>query len=451
MVERMKYSSAHHDGYGVTSLAAEVNACGPFIHEFYSLDEAVLTHEGPMGGRSAFLWEKASAFIEAVAESRGCAREELSVLEIGASDGWLLNLLWHRLGMRDLTGLEPRGHSIERGRQARKLLGIADGVTHFAGDPSDWPAGLAGRKWDVVLCFGVIHHLSDIQGFLNEVGLRTRYGALFETLTLDDALVSDALTEALEPKDIIYGRGGVARQVSLLGVKLESNILWGSTVRTGPVMVPAVRALTWMMEGAGLDIVQIGRGFEGQVDPRHPLASSHRQHFHSSVITTRVTDAGQDDTERLDRQAREILLAQEVSNCLTPLSEPTLDQLSAAVGAQTGAYGQAVGVLIAEITAGITTEQADIVRAIVHAPETKLAFEWAKFRASTGNRSSATQLLHQIVDNPCDDWRSCYRAFYLLSLLEPDARAEWQRLCLFANPEFPLTELPQSYGEAFPI
>ena len=429
------------------SLTAQVNACGPFIHEFYRVGNDEFNHEGPVGGRSAFLWNKAAAFIDTVAQSRGCAREELSVLEIGASDGWLLNLLWHRYGMRDLTGLEPRGHSIERGRQARTLLGIGDGVAHFTGDPGDWPEDLAGRMWDVVICFGVIHHLSDIQGFLNDIASRTRYGALFETLTLNDDLVTKDLTDALEPKDIIYGRGGVARQVSLCGVKVESNILWGSTVNTGIVMVPAVRALTWMTESAGFEIVDVEGGFETKLDTDHPLANSHRQHFHSSVITTRIPERGAG--AGLDRQAREILLSQEMASCLKTLPKSTLDRLSGIVESQTGAYAETLAEAVAEITEGLAADQAEAVRALVHVPETKLAFEWGKFHASNGDRDAAAQALHQIVDNPCDDWRSCYRSFYLLSLLEPETSAEWQRLCLFANPEFPLQELPGSFSEAF--
>lgn len=432
----------------MVSLTAQVNACGPFIHEFYTVGDDEFNHEGPVGGRSAFLWDKAAAFIDAVAQSRGCAREELSVLEVGASDGWLLNLLWRRYGMRDLTGLEPRGHSIERGRRARALLGIEDGVAHFAGDPGNWPDELTGRMWDVVICFGVIHHLPDIQGFLHNIASRTRYGALFETLTLDDDLITNDLTEALEPKDIIYGRGGVARQVSLCGVKLESNILWGSTVNTGVVMVPAIRALTWMTESAGFEILGMEGGFESQLDSDHPLASSHRKHFHSSVIATRIPDRTASDN--LDRQARDILLAQETASCLKPLPKSTLDRLTAIIETRTGAYADSLAAAVAEITDGLPTDQADIVRALVHVPETKLAFEWGKFHASTGNRDVAAQALHQIVDNPCDDWRSCYRSFYLLSLLEPETHSEWQRLCLFANPEFPLHELPGSYNEAFP-
>lgn len=431
----------------MVSLTAQVNACGPFIHEFYTVGNDEFNHEGPVGGRSAFLWEKAASFIDSVAQSRGCAREELSVLEVGASDGWLLNLLWHRYGMRDLTGLEPRGHSIARGREARALLGIDDGVAHFTGDPGNWPEALSSRTWDVVICFGVIHHLSDVQGFLNNIASRTRYGALFETLTLNDDLVTDDLTDALEPKDIIYGRGGVARQVSLCGVKLESNILWGSTVNTGIVMVPAVRALTWMTESAGFEIVGMEGGFETQLDTSHPLASSHRKHFHSSVISTRIPD--RTPTDDLDRQAREILLSQEIASCLKPLPKSTLDRLSGIIESQAGAYAETLAKAVGEITEGLTADQADIVRALVHVPETKLAFEWAKFHASMGDRDAAAQSLHRIVDNPCDDWRSCYRSFYLLSLLEPDARAEWQRLCLFANPEFPLQELPGSYSKAF--
>ncbi len=441
--------SADEGSLNAVSIAAEVNACGPFVHEFYALSGDVLTHEGPLRGRSTFLYESALAFIDAVAELRGCARERVSVLEVGASDGWLLNLLWRHHGMRDLTGLEPRHHSIERGRRARELLGISDGVTHVVGDPSEWPASLTDQMWDVVLCFGVIHHLSDIQGFLNGIASRTLHGALFETLTLDDALVTEALIDALEPKDIIYGRGGVTREVSLCGVKLESDILWGSTVRTGPVMVPAIRALTWMLETAGLGVVKFGPGFEGRTDHGHPLASSHRQHFHSTVIASRVSDRSADAGE-LGRRARKVLLTQEVSHCLSPLPRSILDRLSVIIAARKGEYGEALVSALAEIAGDLPPEQAEIVRAIVHAPETKLTFEWAKFHASNRERDAAVQLLHQIVDATCDDWRTCYRAFYLLSLAQPDARADWRRLCQFANPQFPLDDLPGSYAEAFP-
>ena len=144
-----------------------INSCGPFPHGHYAVDGTSLSHEGPLKGRADLLVATAIVQLEELCRETGLAREDVSILDVGAYDGWIANRLWHA-GYRNITALEPREQNVSRGIRLRELLGIGDGVNHLVGDLSSVPEP-TGAPFDVVMSFGVIHHLNDIVGFLRSV------------------------------------------------------------------------------------------------------------------------------------------------------------------------------------------------------------------------------------------------------------------------------------------
>ena len=82
-----------------------------------------------------------------------------------------------------------------------------------------------------------------------------------------------------------------------------------------------------------------------------------------------------------------------------------------------------------------------MIASLVYAPETRLAFEEAKASISRGEPDNASRTLRNLVDVPSDDWRTTYSALFLLSVIEPELKVEWQELCGFCNPEFPFSEM----------
>ena len=74
---------------------------------------------------------------------------------------------------------------------------------------------------------------------------------------------------------------------------------------------------------------------------------------------------------------------------------------------------------------------------IIHAPKTKLKFELAKYQLATGNRDAGVEILKSIVLEICDDWRTAYRAFFLLSMFDTNSEFNWKEMALRCNPEFP--------------
>ena len=199
---------------------AAVNASGPFPHSYFFYKGNRVSHEGPLAGRASFLVSTAIEFLDSIAKKENISKRRLSILEIGSYDGWMAHKIWEA-GYTRITALEPRKQNIARGKRLRKILDQEDTVCHIRGTVSEPPfrlrwRALVGRPYDVVISFGVIHHLDNPTQFVQFVKRLSKHSALVEGVTLDDGLVGTQLKSAIEPKDIAYS--GRPLDVSIYGV-----------------------------------------------------------------------------------------------------------------------------------------------------------------------------------------------------------------------------------------
>lgn len=410
-----------------------INSCGPFPHGHYEVDGTSLSHEGPLKGRADLLVDTAIVQLEELCRETGLSREDVSILDVGAYDGWVANRLWHA-GYRNITALEPREQNVARGIRLRELLGIGDGVNHLVGDLSSVPEP-PGAPFDVVMTFGVVHHLNDIVGFLRSVRGLCAQSLLLEGLTLPDSLVTPELTRAIEPKDIAYRSKDSL--VSQIGVKLESAYYPGSAANGGVVFVPGRRALVWMVESVGFEVSYVQDGWGTHAD-RQELA--HREHAEATIIVARpVNSAVLDFTQQVHDSEFEF--------CSVSLPPAVLAEVAQVVSANPDALNPGITSVLQHMALEFDAPLSEIIRSIPHAPVTKLRLEQAKSHLVYSRLDEAIQSLLSIVNVPSDDWRSVYRAFALLAVVDSVRAEYWSERLREANPEFPLEVLDRLRDE----
>jgi SAM-dependent methyltransferase len=406
----------------------EINSCGPFVHSYYEIDGEIFTQAGPLDGRAKSLIQTSLEILERITVTE---KKDLRILDVGCYDGWILNRLWHS-GYKNLVGLEPRLGNIERGLVVRTALGLEDGARHYHGTLGDKSDFQSEEPFDVVLCFGVIHHINDILGFISQLrGVLKPGGTLIlETLTLNDRFSSPELSEALEPKDIVY-RGDEAK-TSLIGVKLESNYYPGSTTNSGTVQIPARQALLWFLEQSKFNVESANNGWEeNQFDKS--LKVSHRRNLKSTVIeaTAISNKSGELNINRKFVQAEQVLT-------WGVLDEGLLSELSTCIAKFPNPYDQQLEQELSKISQDRDGNEKEIIKSMIHAPVVKLQFEEAKRTLLLDNNAESISRFEALITSLNSDWRTTYRTFYILSNIDSENLDYWLPLAKRCNPEYPL-------------
>lgn len=349
--------------------------------------------------------------------------------------------MWHS-GYKNLVGLEPRLGNIERGLAVRTALGMEDGARHYNGTLGDKSDFQSEEPFDVVLCFGVIHHINDILGFISQLrGVLKPGGTLIlETLTLNDKFSSPELSEALEPKDIVY-RGDEAK-TSLIGVKLESNYYPGSTTNSGTVQIPARQALLWFLEQSKFNVESANDGWEeDQYDKS--LKVSHRRNLKSTIIeATAISNKyGELNINQKFVQAEQVLT-------WGVLEKGLLSELSTCIANFPNPYDQQLEQELTKISWDRDGNEQEIIKSMIHAPVVKLQFEEAKRTLLLDNHPESISRFKALITSLNSDWRTTYRTFYILSKIDSENFEYWRPLAKRCNPEYPLEYIKP---RAFPI
>ena len=371
--------------------------------------------------------------------------KDLRILDVGCYDGWILNKLWHS-GYKNLVGLEPRLGNIERGLAVRTALGLEDGARHYHGTLGDKSDFQSEEPFDVVLCFGVIHHINDILLFISQLrGVLKPGGTLIlETLTLNDQFSSPELSAALEPKDIIYR--GDETKTSLIGVKLESNYYPGSTTSSGMVQIPARQALLWFLEQSKFNVESANDGWE-EYQYDNSLKVSHRRNLKSTVIeATAISNKNSESNQNQKFVQAEQVLTWGV------LEEEILRELSTCIAKFPNPYDQELEQKLSKISQDRDDDEREIIKSMIHAPVVKLKFEEAKRTLLLGNLVESISSFKTLITSLNNDWRTTYRSFYILSNIDSENLAYWLPLAKRCNPEFPLEYIkPKAFTIRSPL
>lgn len=376
-------------------------------------------------GREEFLKQSAYSALERICFEKELNRCEIRILEIGSFNGSIANFLYHS-GYRKITTIESRKHNIARGKALRKTLAQRDRCKHKVVDiekVSNIRRRVYESKFDVVLCFGVLHHiqnphkvLKDLSNFLKEDGL-----LLLETVVLNDSLQKSEFIAALEPKDIMYRNEN--SKVGFFGIKKESNYFPGSTSSQSVTTIPSINGLELILEDVGIKVTAKSAGWETTIS-RSQL--SHR----SQVMTQLISGV------KVKRKDPVINAAESYEDvfCLEAISQNKVLSLLQNIDNQ-----EIFESYLSSFIINSSTFEREILESIRFSAKTKLLFENAKNLIMIGKVQEGIEQLESIVrDDFCPDWRTAYRSLYLLSLFEKKAYRNHAIMC---HPEFPESTL----------
>ncbi len=388
-----------------------VNAHGPYNHAVWRNGGLSLTHEEALEGRARLL----ASSLEQVLRRHFTLAEmpELSILDVGCYDGWLLHEI-SSLPLARLVGIEPRPKNIRKGEIARAMLGIETRVEFRCGSLDSLAAVLNGEQFDIVVATGLLHHVESHVQALRGLRRVCRRLLFLETIVLDSRHLSQEAQREIEAKDVIYF--GRTKLVGLSGQKLESAYYDGSATGLQVVSLPSIETLELCCQAAGFSPPVV----EAEPETYRRQVGEGQRPFQAAILTAEAA-AIPDGHEAIEHGR-----AYERQMAGTILGRDQIEQWQGGEARDTEA-SEAVR---------------EIVKNIAHSPADKLAVEWGKILLSEGSLEAARQQFLQVTGRWNADWRSVYRSFHYLShiarLQESEAeRVRYRELLQAANAYFP--------------
>jgi len=371
------------------------------------------------------------------------ALKDKTIADVGCYDGYLLEGL-SDLPFKRMIGYEPRQKNIEKGRAVREILHITSRCEYVQADILDLPR----EQFDIVLCAGVLHHITSPAEGIARLRKICRELLFLETLCLPDSLVSAQLRDDMELKDPLYSLGETF--CGLTGHKLESSYLDGSAASLSVVSLPTPETLRRFLETSGFEQVSFPippqvytEGFADVAQRRKFLAAC------TTAIVKRLPDIRTD--EWVDGYELGFLSAQLPPATIRALySKLVLQQRPQPLPMQARLIekylqtrGRIRNLWLAAIVRSVRNPAVlEIVKSFPYNTEDKICLEYGKLMIGDGRYDDAIKVLSRIVRRLNADWRASYRAFCLLSWCyraqgneEPATR--YAQLCKTANPQFP--------------
>ena len=424
-----------------------INAHGPYVHGVWKNAHVAIGDEERLGGRARLLADSARQCILANFSRRQIS--QLSVIDVGCYDGWLLCQL-DDLPFREMVGVEPRQKNIDKGMVVRRALGLSTRATFAQGTLENLGEVVRGRRFDIVLATGLLHHLESIPVGIDR--LRQVCGSLLflETICLPKAFETKQVAKALELKDIVYKDRPA--EFGLTGHKLESSYSDGSAVAMAVISIPSEATLKMTLESKGfgdVSTVVSPEEFRRRVPPK---SRSYQAVCMSARIAEKASVAGD--------ASLELAAAYETGQLTTLLPAGWAEALyRRAAGERVVVPRGSPGLSAAmryvfgpESTRRLTLRALErrvkgphareILKNCVYVPQDKLTVEYAKDLIAGEEYAAAVTLLKGLTSRLNADWRSVFRAFCLLAwshrvLGDSAEAARYSELCISANAMFP--------------
>lgn len=424
-----------------------INAHGPYVHGVWKNAHVSIGDEERLGGRAGLLADSVRKCLLANFSRREIS--QLNVIDVGCYDGWLLCQL-EDLPFKEMVGVEPRQKNIEKGEVVRRALGLTTRATFLQGTLENLGAVVRGRRFDVVLATGLLHHLESIPVGIER--LREVCGSLLflETICLPRIFETAEVAGALELKDIVYkDRPPV---FGLTGHKLESSYSDGSAAAMAVISIPSEATLKMTLESKGftrVETVVTPEDFRRRVPPKtrsyQAVCMSARVSgkagppVDASAELAATYEIGQMTTLLPAGWAHLLYRRAAGENVAIPRRAPGLAAAMRYVFGPEASRGRAWRAVERVVK---NQHQREILKNSVFCPLDKLTVEYGKALIAAREPAAAATLLKELTSRLNADWRSVFRAFCLLvwahrALGDSAAATRYGDLCMSANAMFP--------------
>lgn len=427
-----------------TDAIEQINAHGPYSHSVWTNGAVTVTAEEALTGRGTMLVREIRNSI--ARHYAGRSLDDVSILDIGCYDGWVLHQL-SDLPFRRMVGIEPRAKNITKGHVVRQHLGIESRCEFMVGDIDSLEQTLKGEAFDIVICTGLLHHLPSSHAAIGSLRRICRGLLFLETICLSPTAFNKQQRRKTETKDIMYFFGG--QEVGLSAQKLESNYYDGSATAYTVVSIPSVDTLKMSLTVQGF------AGITQVVTPEAYRNEIRSWRAFDAVCITASPDPSYDPS----RQVADWVERYEKGLLTTVLPLRTIESLHARIckGREADPAPISARLLSRYIRRpdrlghlGLklvsryfkVSYTHELLKNLRFNPTDKLRLEYAKCLMADGRDADAVPELLAILHRLNADWRAVYRASCLLSwcyrrLGNADGAVRYADLCRTANAAFP--------------
>lgn len=343
--------------------------------------------------------------------------KKMSILDVGCADGYLIENL-SQLGFKKNVGIEPRKSSITRGKNIRKVLNIRERAVYY---PLSIEQLNKKFSFDIVTCFGVLHHTSNIYKNLEKLLLSSKKLLILEGEFIPEELYKNKkFFNQGQLKDLLYDKKFTKNKYLKIkyGItlhKYESAYYDGLTNITGIVDIPSIDSLRMYADTLGYESkVLIKKQFKNKLNS-----------FRAILIFKKVK------TKKLSEL--EIYEKYEEKNISTVLPMKILkiyDSLEE----------------YRELKINFSNSHKFIVQNLKFNFKDKMNLEFSKYYIfKKKDFVTGKSYLNKIIYKRNVDWFSCYRAFYLLYLIDLKKKNFWKRLLISCHPTFPVKLLNKKF------
>ena len=255
-----------------------LNAHGPFLSPWSGNGFSVLEN-AEFVGRSNLIVETVTSDLKANFSLKSLG--QFSYLDMACYCGYFAERI-SAVGFKSAFACDPRPENLERGEVVRRLLKLPTNANYFLSDLEQ--AAAAGKKYDVVSCFGLIHHVPSSYEAIKQLVQITDKQLYIESLVLNNRNETDNLKEDLELKDLCYQNKDELFGVT--GVKYETNYFSGSSSFTTAVQISSINTIKMQLTVLGCKNIQV---LVGEEKYRNSILSAHRN-IYAAILTADTSD-----------------------------------------------------------------------------------------------------------------------------------------------------------------
>jgi hypothetical protein len=376
----------------------ELNSHQPFVHGVWGEDKIPIGDEEALKGRSQLILNNFEKIIKKKFKDKDI--ENMTLLDIGSYDGYTSVEIEKRFKFKKIVSIEPREKNYLKGKFIRNFCNIKSNVKF-----QNCELDQIKEKFDIVFCVGVLHHLDNLSQFLSMVSEKAEKAIFIECQTSDakkrflNFFLKKLLTKIIEPKDEKFKK----KLIGLSAHKFESNYSDGSTIKNQTVVsIPNNEYLEQLLyvNNFKSQILVSGKEYFKFIK------SKLRNHSASIIYAEKY------NSENLNKNEFEYIKKYETNYITRCINQKVINKIKK----------NKLNYYLQRLFISKENFEYEIIFNFRYNFNDKINFEQAKVFLKNKKIFKAVRILINIIGKYNSDYRCCYRAFAILSIIYKDKK-----------------------------
>jgi len=417
----------------------KLNINGPFSMGTWVKNDVVIGNEEQLAGRSIAMADTLKQFITSNYSPQEI--KEMSLIDIGAHDGWLCNSV-SNLGLKKIVALEPRSKSVRKGILIRSELGIVDQVEFRIGTLDQ----IKGEKFDIVVCTGVLYHVTSIPIFLEKLVAIASSSVFLESRVFNYNKIPSRIRKQIT---LDNSESRLFNNCYLNIIKGETSFGDGSSHVNTIVTIPTEESIKFNLQLLGL------KDIETNLNPVEFKKRIKNKNYPSNFVIISGFKPLEGGGLSADSTIADIYVNNEKIYLLEVLPKKLILHLEFLAQYLPKIFNyKAWKIFVKFIVSPIyrlNSSQSKVCFDLHYNFRNKIDFESAKIKFFNDYASSSTAF-EKLLSTPNQDWRVTYRSLFYLLVINiksksnvSDTSALLTREIENSNPEFPVEILLRNF------